>query len=652
MKKIIIEITNIIKVLFVSIFKLFLKLFKVENKNKIENNINNEQKKIEQKDNKKNNIKSDTSTTLPETNNTFKNPDIEINIKKELFAYEEIQNEIDKYLEDTYKIKIKKIEDKELLKDLEKFNKKIHEKINQDIETKWQIVNQEDLIKRTKYHIEDYFKEEKKLFEKPEEIEKKKELQLEKEKKESIKEDTQKKTTDYTIVKTTSKHLKTNNELQDIKQDKIATIDNEQKKTIKQNIKKQNELTTIVPKKEEVPSLSLKEEVINVVLSSSVILADIAKEIMTAPTIKEEDKKNIEVIETKKEEVQKEIEHIEQAIEKEIKNEQKEQLQETLKELKKQEKEIIKTKEVQEEAKQIELDIRPLEIDTLNVVKDTQEEQRKENIEDKNYDALEEEINNTIDKIENFIIKNEKYLTEDQKQRLRIEQNNLETIKNNIETQKDNEIRHEQVNLNEILAKEEINSVKAEISKLKLQDKLDLQETGLTKYEDLANKSKKESDKIEKYLLKKKIRRASRLSAIASLASIPFLHNPFFIGFAASIFVKSSLIGMHSTLTHKSIPNDPDLSEIKTGKDALERNINQIVDNINHLDYIKQSSFEKHPELKYDKEYITYVNNLEKRLNNNYERLQKKQYIINKYLNKTLKNVKVLKRERKKDPIY
>ena len=184
----------------------------------------------------------------------------------------------------------------------------------------------------------------------------------------------------------------------------------------------------MVPTKEEKPTLTLKDEVINVVAASTVILASIAKEITEAPTDTKEElkKEEIENIEVKKEEIKKEIETIEKEIEKEIIEEKKEVLKESLEKLKEKEEKVKETEIIQKEAEQIYVDIKPLEIETLSVVQDAKKKKDKEEFEDKNYEALSSEIDQTIEKIENFLLLNEKNLTDKQKLQLKNEKNKIE----------------------------------------------------------------------------------------------------------------------------------------------------------------------------------------------------------------------------------
>lgn len=674
MKRVLTEITNIFKIMLVGFIKLLTSILKKDEETTGSSKSTKyiETKKIEEKKEVKK-INND-NIVLPDTESTKTNPDLDVI----LFTKEHIQEVIDKYLEDEYEIKVKKIEDKELLEELDKFNKEIHKKINKEIDTGWEIVNEDDLKKKVEYHVEEYFDEKKRLFEKPEVIIKRKEQEeaLQKElsniepnitNKEEILDNNPKlkDITPYTLVTPIKKRIKLDNEIQKTKKQeaKIAEVTKEQKEDIIEET--ENKTMFMTPTTEEVPKLSLKDEVVEVVAASSIILASIAKEIITAPTnekkkteetINEEIINEIkeETIEEKKEEIIKEIENIEKVIEAEIDKEKKEQLKERKKELEITEqaieKAVQKKEQVDEEVKQIKVDIRPLENETLEVIKDTQKEQMKVDFEDKNYDALEEEIDKTISKIENFILLNEKYLTEYQKHSLRMEQNKLEGIKNSIKTQKQADLRVEEIKLEEHILGVEIQGLKDAIKQKKIEEKLDLEEEKMKSYEDLDKQAKKDLPDIEKRLMKRKLKRASRIAAISSLAAIPFIHNPYFLFFTTGVFIKTSLLGWHSTLRHKEIINETDLEKIKNGRDALENSLDLLVDNMNHLDYLTEQSITRYPELQHDKEFTNYVTSLKSRLNKNYDKLIKKQYTIDRYLFKAKKDIKILKKENKKKP--
>lgn len=658
MKMLFNEILNIFKVLFVQLTRLLSFIIGKDTKDtkQVNKATKAEVKKEETKTTKEVVPVSNTTTSLPDTSDVKSNPDLDIKTPDRLFSDEKIQEVINKYLKDEYEIEVEKIEDKELLEELDKFNKKVHEKINAEIDTGWEIVNEDDLKKKVEFHVEEYFDEKKRLFEKPEVIEKRKEQEKEKEKEQTkqfetpIKEEN--KTNNYKVVTPIKKRLKTENKEQQIKKEEpIVTIPKEKKEELKEDIKEKEEKTFMVPTKEEKPTLTLKDEVINVVAASTVILASIAKEIIEAPTDTKEElkKEEIENIEVKKEKIKKEIETIEKEIEKEIIEEKKEVLKESLEKLKEKEEKVKETEIIQKEAEQIYVDIKPLEIETLSVVQDAKKEKDKEEFEDKNYEALSSEIDQTIEKIENFLLLNEKNLTDKQKLQLKNEMNNLESIKNNIEKQKAADIRVEEHKLDESILQSELNGLKERLNEMKYEEKIELQEQGLQKYEDLEKKTLAQSKDIEKKLLKKKVKKASRAAAISSLFAIPFVHNPYFLMFTTGVFVKASLLGMHSTLAHKEITSEVDLNGIQKGRDALERSLDQLVDNINHLDYVAQRSLSKHPELAKDKEYMSHISTLRDRMTKNYDKLIRKQHTIDKHLYKTKKNVKVLKKDLEKD---
>ena len=65
-----------------------------------------------------------------------------------------------------------------------------------------------------------------------------------------------------------------------------------------------------------------------------------------------------------------------------------------------------------------------------------------------------------------------------------------------------------------------------------------------------------------------------------------------------------------------------------------------------YLDYLENESITKYPNLKNDKEFNKYIEKLRTKLNYNYNKLQKKQKMINKYIKKADHKNKVLKKYR------
>ncbi|MBQ8659451.1 MAG: hypothetical protein IJ475_01245 [Bacilli bacterium] len=670
MKAVLIKIWNTIKnafkLLLIAIVKIIVSLFpdrnkKTENKNN-SNNINTtiENKKI---------IKSSSDTsTLPDTDNIKTNPDTnphkekekklfnilkkENNKKQKQFIIYKYNNEtldkiIDSILEDELKLKIKEVskETKEYLKEYkEDLIYVIHNKIE---------------------HIEISSDEELHLTVKPIVLDKLKEEPLklkENEAKNDLAQDI------YFIVTPIKKELDINKEpvlnptiiLEDISNNKIDEIN----KFIDKYPYTQVSTT------KETPKLHLKNEVTNIVLGSTLVLASIAKDLISKPEEKIDEEniiqeinpplvteenleknitntnentiipEEISIIENKNEEIK-----IDEQITKESPLEKEEQ-----QEIKKQKKELeTKKEELAKLKKEIDEYEAKRKNDTTNIEKDSINEIKKEDYEDKNYEELEHQINKALYEIEMFLIKHEGKITPEQRKKLEQEKERLYNLKNKLHIEEQKDLKNEEIALKEQITSKEINSLKNELENIKIKNQFDLTEHLLNNVEDLNNIEAKKAKNIEKLLLKKKLRRTSKAATIASILALPFIHNKFFFFLSTGLFVNHNLRYATSVLNRQTANiAEPNLDEISRGSDALEASIDTTYENLMLIDNLKQQAISKHPELQYDPEYLTYVNKISNKLNQSYTRLNKKQKTMEKLLGRSKKAQKRLQLQKQK----
>lgn len=88
-----------------------------------------------------------------------------------------------------------------------------------------------------------------------------------------------------------------------------------------------------------------------------------------------------------------------------------------------------------------------------------------------------------------------------------------------------------------------------------------------------------------------------------------------------------------------------DISHIKFGSAALESSLFMFQQNIHYLNYLESEAFKKHPELKYDIDYLINLNNLKSKLLRQQERLLKKEKMIEKHNLKLKKKIRKLKKK-------
>ena len=193
---------------------------------------------------------------------------------------------------------------------------------------------------------------------------------------------------------------------------------------------------------------------------------------------------------------------------------------------------------------------------------------------------------------------------------------------------------------------QELSTLEQELKNQYLEHLIDLNEKLLTKVEDLENLSKEQITKIEKELIKLKIKKACKSLELPSLLLLPFIRNRYFFGFTAALFIYNHLNFLNSILRHKSIMyEDSRLAYIKKGSDALEEALKLTTNNLIYLTTLEEEILSKYPELSLDEEYLTYMNKLKYTLIMNQERTLKKKKMIKKYNLKYQVKVRKLKKK-------
>ena len=162
--------------------------------------------------------------------------------------------------------------------------------------------------------------------------------------------------------------------------------------------------------------------------------------------------------------------------------------------------------------------------------------------------------------------------------------------------------------------------------------------------------SEKQIADIEKRIIKKRLRDAYRHATITSMVALPFVRSKYFFYFTAGMMVKTFFLQIGHVLNrNKDELTTPDLIALRNGENALDEAINVTNDNISELNYLTIDTLNKYPELQYDDEYIQYVNGLKQRLNQNYDKLTRKRHIIDRTIHRSKKDIKILKKIRKKE---
>ncbi len=292
-------------------------------------------------------------------------------------------------------------------------------------------------------------------------------------------------------------------------------------------------------------------------------------------------------------------------------------------------------------------EIKEIYKNTETTIIDANNEIRKEELEDKDYDFYEKQIDDLLYAIEMYKIKNYDSITPSEREKLNQEKNKLKSLKNKLETQKEIDIEKEKKELEAEITENEIENIQRELEKMHIEH---LEETGEKLIEELSQMEARNDAKlaeIEQQLIKSKLKKAARIAEIPSIIALPFIRNKYFFYFTIGLFINNHFNFLNNIFKRKVVKFEPiDLTEIKNGYDALDKALDQTYENLVYLDYLENESITKYPNLKYDKEFNKYIIKIRNKLNSNYNKLQQKQKMINKYIKQNIKTNKVLKKYR------
>lgn len=256
-------------------------------------------------------------------------------------------------------------------------------------------------------------------------------------------------------------------------------------------------------------------------------------------------------------------------------------------------------------------------------------EQEKENLEDKNYEEIIGKSDFLLKKIEDF---QTLPLTKETQEQLNAKKMQLMKLRENIEIAKAQDITAEEKLLEESITNQELLGLETELQKLYLEHQIDLNNHLIYQAENLENLSKDKLRKVEKDLIKQKIKKTSRTLELPSILLFPFIRNRYFFMFTTGIILNNHLHILDHLLKHKSITYEhPDLESIKKGSDALENALQLTNTNISYLSFLENNILSKYPELSADNEYLIYIDKLKNSLMKNQEKMFKKKEMIRKY---------------------
>ena len=332
----------------------------------------------------------------------------------------------------------------------------------------------------------------------------------------------------------------------------------------------------------------------------------------------------------------------------EEKVEKKEKVKEEDKKEKKKEEVKVEIKAKEKVASKGKIDSRVLsnyDIQYNNAKDKFEVEKEKEDFEDRDYEKIDNKIDDILYNIEMFEIQNEDKLTEEDKESIVTLRKRLNGLKTNVNNQKESDLEVERKFLEASITKKELDSLQSKIKKMHLEHQEELDNLLIKKIKDIENFSDQEIEDKEVMLIKSKLRKAAEVAEIPSIIALPFVRNRYFFYFTIGLFINNHFNFLNSVFNRKDVSYEPvDLSQMRKGKDSLEQSISITYKNLVYLDYLEEESLKKYPFLKRDPEFISYISRIREKLEKNYDKLNKKQKMIDKYISKINRRNKVYKK--------
>ena len=682
-KKIINIIISIIKHIFLLITSLFIKN-KTQPK-KIEKTNIQKNEEIKNKQETNNNTSSvpidPDKKSLPTSKNSTQTDNSDItDIVKKIEEVKQKEAEIDKYyfiimkaideyFEKKYEVKIKKFS-KEEKKNYNKFVEKLYpyvrkeliryrsyddDKLESIIETELKYVSKvEENLKEKVYFLATPKPEEKITSKNTQQIKNEPIKKDEpKETSEKIKKDTKEQS--VIMVPTTEiKEPTLKDEIPNIALATALTATNILNETFSQTVNK-NEKNNITSN----PEQTTEKEIQQSNTQQNNLKTSLEKE--TKTPIQEETKNELQDLEEKLIREDEEIRNLEEKIKIEEVNEEKlevtieKQEQEEQKKEKEQENTLKEeTKKREEELKKLgfyeEFELKKIDTDSKKAIENSKEEMKKEDFEEKDYDGMINKIDDMLNEIEMTYIKYEGRLTEEQLASLKKEEEKLRNSKEAIQNQKNTDYENEHKSLEEPILQSELDGLQNHLNNLEKENEAEVSESFLKKMDRLEGLTREQVAKVDKRILMNRFRKASIALEVSSLLALPFIRNKFFLQFTAGLIVDNHFNFINGVFNRKLKKQDPvDLDNIKKGQDALNGALDITYKNMIELDYIEQKAITRYPELTNDASFVNQTEKLRNKLNKKYNKLMKKNELMEKHYGKTQRHIKILKYKKKKE---
>lgn len=618
-----------IKLIIITIIDFFLSLFRTPSKRKKSTFLNKEKevKDIVLKPEKK------KETNFFDTTSTREEPNTNILVNEEI--NEELKKLFKKYLELITGVKIKDATLEET-KEIERIKLAVLLTINAQIKSGYLIYNSE---------IESSFiKNIMKEIKKKDILPIKKNLEIEQEKIEKIKQE---------------ELLNNNfNEKQlEQKEEQVTSIKQNKKDSLEEKVIAVKDVQIIYKKKEQELELeksevqekgfqeenktpldiSHKEKDIDKGVDMETII--IEQEKLQETILQKETEEEIKVLETKKESTEENLqnEDIQMEVEK-TKNEEKQEVKE----------------ETKKEEKESNYYFQKLIDEVSFKIKELKDLLEKEELTIEDYDYIEENIGELTSVLETYKILNK--LDNLEQEKINEQLNNVHELKESLENTRKEDYKKEESIQNETMKQEEINRVNSLLQEVYSENDKDLSAFSLSSIDDLNNKTEEEIKKLEKELLKVKLRKAAKVLEPSFLVSLPFIRNKYFLYFTTGIFLHNHLGIINSLYERKEASFRPvNISPLMKASEALSNSISITEDNLIKVREIKEKYVDRYPELKYDEDFNKSINKMETKLKSNYTKYVNKENRLKRIkkrstkINKNIKKKVLVKGKKKED---
>lgn len=287
----------------------------------------------------------------------------------------------------------------------------------------------------------------------------------------------------------------------------------------------------------------------------------------------------------------------------------------------------------------ITINLSELELENNILIENARKEYTKEDLIDKEYEKIEALLNEKIQNLENLLQKN---TSQEQKEKIQKELAKIQDVKEKVLLHQEQDLEELRVSLEESIPQDEIEEVLKQLQELTEDKKLEKKKQ---EFLQLKQKTSQEIEEYKKRKIKEELKKTLHRLEIPLFLSFPFIKNKYFRRFVKGLFIFRSFFFLKNLIFKSKFEEDIiDLSTIKKGSDALQESIAITEKNKLLFDNLKISIIQKYPDLLNDLQFTNTLNELELKLNEEYEKLLKQEKVVNKYFDKS----QILIRKRKR----